>query len=125
VKFLLDMGLARSTAAFLRGQGHDALHLREQGLQRMADHEIVDKAQAEGRVILTHDLDFSRIVALSRRRLSSIVTLRLSDMRPARVNHYLTEVLGRFESELQSGALISVNERGIRVRLLPVDTTRA
>jgi predicted nuclease of predicted toxin-antitoxin system len=60
------MGLARSTAHHLRQQGHDAVHLRDQGLQRLADEEIITKANAEDRVILTHDLDFGRIIALSR-----------------------------------------------------------
>jgi predicted nuclease of predicted toxin-antitoxin system len=32
MKFLLDMGLAGSTARYLRDCGHDAVHLREQGL---------------------------------------------------------------------------------------------
>jgi predicted nuclease of predicted toxin-antitoxin system len=32
MKFLLDMGLAVSTARYLRDCGHDAVHLREQGL---------------------------------------------------------------------------------------------
>ena len=27
MKFLADMGLARSTVAFLRSRGHDAVHL--------------------------------------------------------------------------------------------------
>jgi hypothetical protein len=65
MKFLADMGLARSTVAFLRAQGHDAVHLRDQGLQRLEDEEIIEKARAEGRVILTHDLDFGRIIAVS------------------------------------------------------------
>ena len=37
MKFLLDMGLASSTAGFLRDLGYDAVHLREQGLQRLDD----------------------------------------------------------------------------------------
>ena len=54
MKFLADMGLGRSTVAFLRAQGHDAVHLRDQGLQQLEDDEIVEKARAEGWVILTH-----------------------------------------------------------------------
>ena len=81
MKFLLDMGLAQSTAAFLRSQGHNAVHLREQGLQRMQDEDIIRKAIEEDRVILTHDLDFGRIVALSRESLPSVVTFHLQDMR--------------------------------------------
>jgi predicted nuclease of predicted toxin-antitoxin system len=76
------MGLARSTADFLRRQGHDTIHLREEGLQRLDNVEIVRKARAEDRVILTHDLDFGRIMALSQRHLPSVITFRLSDMQP-------------------------------------------
>jgi len=121
MKFLLDMGLARSTASFLRKQGYDAVHLRDQGLQRLDDRDIIDKARTEGRVILTHDLDFGRLVALSQNRLPSVITFRLSNMQPAQVNHYLAQVLDRFAEQLESGALVSVNEQAIRVRLLPID----
>lgn len=121
MKFLADMGLARSTVAFLRAQGHDAVHLRDEGLQRLDDGEIVQKAVAEGRVILTHDLDFGRIVAVSGSTIPSVITFRLQNMRPPHVNHYLAEVLTRFAAQLEAGALVSVNEQGIRVRPLPIE----
>ena len=121
MRFLLDMGLARSTADFLLKQGYDTVHLREQGLQRLDDRGIVAKARLEGRVILTHDLDFGRIVALSQSRLPSVITFRLSDMQPRQVNRYLAEVLNRFAEQLESGTLVSVNEQAIRVRALPID----
>jgi predicted nuclease of predicted toxin-antitoxin system len=120
MRFLLDMGLARSTARHLRQQGHDAVHLRDQGLQRLSDEEIIAKAQSERRVILTHDLDFGRIIALSLSNFPSAITFRLSSMRPEHVNHYLDTVLDRFADQLERGALISVTERAIRVRPLPV-----
>jgi len=120
MKFLADMGLARSTVAFLRAQRYDAVHLRDQGLQQLEDDEIIEKARAEGRVILTHDLDFGRIIAVGRASVPSVITFRLSDMRPAQVNRYLAEVLARFAEQLEAGALVSVSERGIRVRPLPI-----
>ncbi|MBN1874613.1 MAG: DUF5615 family PIN-like protein [Anaerolineae bacterium] len=120
MKFLLDMGLAQSTARFLRQQGHDAVHLREQGLQCLVDDLIIDKARAEKRVALTHDLDFGRIMALSGQQLPSVITFRLSDMRPVVVNQQLMVILLRFSEYLLAGALVSVTDRGIRVRQLPV-----
>jgi predicted nuclease of predicted toxin-antitoxin system len=81
VKFLADMGLALSTVAFLRARGRDAVHLRDQGLKRLSDEEIVEKARAEGRVILTHDLDFGQIVAVSRTRVPSVITGKRSNGR--------------------------------------------
>ncbi len=120
MKFLLDMGLSQSTAEFLRVHGHDTVHLRDQGLQRWVDEQIIDKARQEERVILTHDLDFGRIVALSQNQFPSVITFRLDSMVPAQVNHYLSEVLAQFSAELQAGALVSVHERAIRVRSLPI-----
>jgi len=120
MKFLADMGLACSTVTFLRARGYDAVHLRDQGLQRLQDHEIIEKARVEGRVILTHDLDFGRIIAVSRASVPSVITFRLNDMRPAQVNRHLAEVLARLAGQLETGALVSVSERGIRVRSLPV-----
>ena len=121
MKFLADMGLARSTVAFLRAQSYDAAHLRDEGLQRLSDDEIVKKAVGEGRVILTHDLDFGRIVAVSGATVPSVITFRLQDMRPTQVNGYLAEVLARFTTELEAGALVSINEQVIRVRRLPIE----
>lgn len=120
MKFLLDMGLAQSTAVFLRAQGHDAVHLREEGLQRLADEKIIKKARQESRVIITHDLDFGRLIALSQSRLPSVITLRLDNMQPEFVNHYLSQVSNQFTPELETGALVSVNEQAIRVRPLPI-----
>jgi predicted nuclease of predicted toxin-antitoxin system len=120
MKFLLDMGMARSTAVFLRGQGYDALHLRDQGLQRLSDEAIINKARSEGRVILTHDLDFGRIIALSQSHLPSVITFRLNDMQPGQVNRYLAQTLAHFSEQIEAGALVSVNEQAIRVRPLPV-----
>lgn len=120
MKFLLDMGLAQRTVEFLQARGHDAVHLRSQGLQSISDEMIVAKALAEGRVILTHDLDFGRIVALSRGQLPSVVTFRLTDMRAAEVNRRLEDILQRFADQLEEGALISVTDDAVRIRRLPV-----
>ena len=122
IRFLLDMGLAQSTGQFLRSRGHDVVHLRDQGLERMPDDRIVAKAQEEERTIVTHDLDFGRIVALSGHSVPSIVTLRLSNMTPARVNTALQAVLDDGAQSLERGALVTVTDGGIRIRPLPIET---
>ena len=121
IRFLLDMGLAQSTSEFLRSLGYDAIHLRDEGLQRLPDEQIVIKAQVEGRTIITHDLDFGRIVALSGDNVPSIVTLRLTDMTPARVNDALRAFLDDASRSLEGGALVTITDGGIRIRTLPVD----
>lgn len=120
MRLLLDMGLARTTAHAMRAAGHDAVHLRDQGLQSLEDESIVDKAVVERRVVVTCDLDFGRIVALGRGVVPSVITLRLSDLRPAVVTPTLTEVVERFRGDLERGALVTVDDQGVRVRPLPV-----
>ena len=58
MQFLLDMGISPRTAEHLRARGHEALHLREENLERLADPDILQKARREGRILLAHDLDF-------------------------------------------------------------------
>jgi predicted nuclease of predicted toxin-antitoxin system len=47
------MPLARRVADQLSADGHDAIHLSQQGLGRLADEEIFAKARAERRIIVT------------------------------------------------------------------------
>ena len=120
MKFLADMGISPNTVAFLKDFGHDAIHLHAQGLDRMQDPAILEKARMEDRVLLTHDLDFGQLIAASGARLPSIVILRLRDMRPDSVNSRLRDILGRHIESLEQGAVVSVTEGQIRVRLLPI-----
>lgn len=96
------------------------MHLRDQRLQRLSDQQVIAKAVAEGRTILTHDLDFGRIVALSQNRVPSVITFRLNDMRASTVNRHQDIVLASLANEIETGALVSVNEQSIRVRKLPI-----
>lgn len=64
MKFLADAGISPKALAFLNAAGHDAVHVRQIGLQRATDAEIVRRARQEGRIVLTLDLDFGEILAL-------------------------------------------------------------
>ena len=86
MKFLADMGISPKTVAFLHALGHDAVHLSDQGLERLPDPGIVEKAHQEGRILLVHDLGFGELVAASGATLPSVITFRLRNMYPDRVN---------------------------------------
>jgi len=120
MKFLADMGISPATADFLRGMGHDATHLREEGLERSSDAAILEKARTENRVLLTHDLDFGELIAASGAMLPSVIIFRLRNMRPTNVNHHIQAIIVQHNATLDQGAIVSVIEGRIRVRLLPI-----
>ena len=120
MKFLADMGISPKTVAFLKALGHDAIHLHDQNLDRLPDPEIFQKAYHEERILLTHDLVFGELVAASEARLPSVVIFRLRNMHPEKVNQYLGIVIEQHRQALEMGAVVSVTEGQIRVRLVPI-----
>lgn len=74
-----DMPISPNTVVYLRSLGHDVYRISEKGLPKAKDREIVDLAESEQRTILTMDLDFPAIIAISRKSTPSAVIFRLSD----------------------------------------------
>jgi len=120
MKFLADMGVSLKTVSYLRLAGHDAVHLRDEGLQRLDDDLILQKAEQEQRVLLTMDLDFGYLMSLTGAMSPSVVLFRLGDESVEVVNDRLDEVIELCETDLIHGAVVSVNEESIRVRRLPI-----
>jgi len=120
MRFLADMGVSWRVVQWLRENGHDASHLREQDLHRLSNGGIFSKAADEQRIILTWDLDFTEIVALSGTGIVSTVVFRLLNTRSANVIRRLARVLAESTQALEDGAIISVEESRHRVRLLPI-----
>ena len=122
MRFLADMGVARGAAAPLREEGHDVVHLSEEGLERLPDRAVLAKALAEDRILSTFDLDFGEIVALSGERTPSVVLFRLSNARQDRVAERLRQVIADASGWLSEGAIVTVEDTRLRVRQLPVGT---
>ena len=123
MRILVDMNVDIRVAEWLRGQGHDAVHLRDQGLHRMPNGEIFVKALSEDRVVLTSDLDFGEIAAALKDTAGKVVLLRLQNSRAANVTRRLSSVLSRVERDLAAGAVVIVEESWHRVRPLPIGRT--
>lgn len=120
MRFLADAAISRKTVEFLKERGHDAIHVRTLGLHRAPDAEVVERARPDGRIVLSFDLDFGDILALGVLDKPSTILFRLADERAASVNARLSTVLGERAAELESGALIPVEDARYRVRKLPI-----
>ncbi len=71
-------------------------------------------------VVFTHDLDFGALLAHTQAGKPSVFQIRARDISPTRLSPLVIRVLRQFSAELESGALISMDETGQRVRLLPL-----
>jgi predicted nuclease of predicted toxin-antitoxin system len=120
MKLLLDMGVSPRTAQFLRALGHDANHLAERGLVKMADEDIMRLAKSEDRAVITFDLDFSRILAVQRLTQPSVILFRLELFTTDQINAMLADLLVKHTVELEAGAIIVVDQRRVRIRKLPI-----
>ncbi|HEV7222893.1 MAG TPA: DUF5615 family PIN-like protein [Pirellulales bacterium] len=120
MRFLGDMGVSMRVIEWLRAAGHDAVHLREEGLQRLPNGDIFQKGFAEQRIVLTFDLDFGEILAGSAGQQVSVVLFRLRDTRTEHVIERLQAVLEQSSAELLAGAIIIVEEGRFRIRKLPI-----
>ena len=119
MRFLADMGVDQRVVRWLQQNGDEAIHLSDEGPQKLPDLEIFDKAHLEGRIILTFDLDFGEITAFSRGRVVSVVLFRLHNTRTPHVIDRLRSALS-FRQALEKGAVIVVEESRCRVRHLPI-----
>ena len=120
MKFLADMGISPRTVAKLKREGYDAVHLVEERLEKLEDQKILIKGRDEGRIVLTVDLDFGYLLAVSGARLPSVIIFRLGNESREVIEEYLDEVLSQCHKELNAGAIVSVKDDGFRVRRLPI-----
>ena len=123
MKFVADAGISPRTVKFLREQGHDVVHVRDIGMQRAKDAEILELARTQDRIVLTFDLDFGDLLALGLNDKPSTIIFRLDDETADSVNTNLLTVLAQTESDLRDGALILVQEFRYRIRRLPIHLT--
>lgn len=63
MRFLIDENLGMSFATILQSLGYVAVHVSQIGLNATDDAIILDYAEKQGYVVVTFDLDFSRLIA--------------------------------------------------------------
>lgn len=120
MRLLADLHISPSTVSFLGSLGHDILRVTAALSPTADDAEIIAYAAQENRTIITQDLDFSAIIALTRSKSPSLISLRLSSSRIENVNAVLLKILPTLEQDVLNGMIVTVEDHRIRRRALPI-----
>jgi predicted nuclease of predicted toxin-antitoxin system len=120
MNIVVDMNLAPEISDLLTKYGWRAVHWSSVGNPRATDAELMNWALDNGYVVLTHDLDFGTILALTRAKGPSVIQLLTQDVSPSRLVPLLLPIFVANQTALEAGALVVVDEVRSRVRMLPL-----
>lgn len=120
MKILIDMNLSPDWREILVKHGWESVHWSSVGKPTAPDKVILQYALDNDYVVLTHDLDFSAILAATGAKAPSVIQIRAQDVLSERFQSLVVNALRQFESVLASGALVVIDESRSRARVLPL-----
>jgi predicted nuclease of predicted toxin-antitoxin system len=120
MKLLVDMNLSPKWAGFLASAGFEAIHWSSLGAANAPDAEIMSHARTGGYVVLTSDLDFGTILAVTHGNKPSVVQLRSDILTHESIGPQVVDALRQLASELEDGALVTIEPERTRLRILPL-----
>jgi predicted nuclease of predicted toxin-antitoxin system len=120
VKALLDMPVTPRLLGVLEAHGHEGVHAVDLGMECSPDHALLERARREGRVVITADTDFSRLLALSMARGPGVILFRGGNYSDDEMCALLERVLDAVSAETMMHSICVVDQKRIRVRALPL-----
>lgn len=120
MKLVIDMNLSPEWVAVFEQDGWQAAHWSTIGDPRASDRAIMDWARANGYVVFTHDLDFGAILAVTQAQGPSVLQVRTQDVSPNHLAGVVLNALRQYETLLEEGTLVILDEVKSRARILPL-----
>lgn len=119
MKLLADQDVYYVTTKWLRGKGYDVVTARELGLERASDGELLSKAQALGRIMLTRDKGFGALVFLKPEKSHGVILVRDNPGTIEEVHRELERLLEEHKEEELKGLFCVVEPGRYRIRHWP------
>ena len=116
MKFLVDESAGWSIVRRLRSLGHDVASV-EEDRPGVEDSEVCAWANREGRVIITNDKDFGRLVFQAKLPNQGVILLRLQDEMATNKVRVISDILAGYEDRLMNHFLVA-SESEVRIRPL-------
>ena len=120
MRFLVDNSLPARMAAGLSHAGHDAVHVRDLGMSTADDEAIFALGARQERIIIAQDTDFATLLATQGSVRPSVVLFRTRFKSVETLLPLLLANLADIGPDLESGAVVVVEDTRIRIRQLPI-----
>jgi len=120
MKILLDMNIPLKYTALFAKKGLKAVRWSDVGAENATDIEIMEYARANNFIVMTCDLDFGTILSATHELKPSVVQIRGSLVGVERAVDIIEAALRQGEEYLEKGAILSIDSKNARFRLLPL-----
>jgi predicted nuclease of predicted toxin-antitoxin system len=123
MRFLFDMNMSPLSVKYLRERGFDVIRISDILPANTPDPIVLEFARTHGRILVSQDLDFSKILALENQTSPSLITIRMTNCDPASIAERLIQVISAAKAKLNKlvpGCAITVDDNKIRLRSLPI-----
>lgn len=120
MKILIDMNLSPDWVIVFDRYNIEAVHWSTVGNSNERDSIIMEWARNNGYIVFTHDLDFGSLLAFTGVEAPSVIQVRTQDVLPTSIENLVISAVRQFEAELELGALVTIDQAQMRVRVLPI-----
>ena len=120
MRFLLDMPVSPRLLDVLKARGHEGVHAHQIGESRASDDDLLSIARRENRVVITADLDFPRLLAMSGAEGPGIILFRGGSYSDQEMRDLLERVLKDTPTEVLAASICVVDKRRLRITRLPL-----
>jgi predicted nuclease of predicted toxin-antitoxin system len=122
MRFLVDNAISPIVAKGLQNVGHDAIHVREYGLQAAEYWVLFERAEKEKRIIISADTDFAFLLASRKTNSPSVILFRKrAERNPLlQIDLLLLNLTDSICIQLEMGCILIIEQERIRIRTLPL-----
>ncbi len=116
MRFLADENVSRLVVERLRSGGHDVVLIGETRAGAR-DEDVLNAADAEGRILITEDRDFGELIIRQRLGVHGVILLELDRLSNAAEAAAVAEIVSAHADRL-TGNLVVIEPGRIRIRPL-------
>lgn len=123
MRLLVDNALSPVLADLLRNAGHEAVHVRDVGLQHADDAAIFERAATQDFILVSADTDFAALLATRAASKPSLILFRGGgSRRPEVLAPLMLSNLTQLSDALVTGCIVTFEPSRLRVRVLPISS---